>query len=61
MMEIRCSVCNKVAVYLALGSKIANGTIVTCIHCQEYRPPPRKNPAPNNDMPDFLKGLFRHK
>lgn len=61
MIEVRCSSCNKVTAYLALGSRVANGTIMTCVHCQEYRPPPNRNPTQNNDIPDFLKCLFRHK
>lgn len=49
LKEFRCSKCNKVCAYIAQGSKIANGTTMTCAKCLK--------PA-NTDVPDFLSKLF---
>lgn len=52
MTEFRCSKCNKICAYLAIGSKIANGAVMTCAKCLK---------PVSHDVPDFLGQLFRGK
>ena len=54
MTEVLCEGCRKIVAYLAIGSRIANGSVTYCHKCKQQ-------PKTVYDMPDFLAGLMGKK
>ena len=59
MREINCDLCGQLVIKLAPGSLVKPGLIVLCPTCDPSRRKLDNKPRYGEDVPDFLKGLFR--
>jgi len=57
MTDLPCFRCGKLTVAAAVGSKIRNGSIHYC--SRKCASASTQKPTPKNEMPEFLKGLFK--
>ena len=60
MKELRCYKCKKIVAYIEPGSKIAKGTIHTCVNCIYPDTKPVEKPSSADDLfDDMFGGLFK--
>jgi hypothetical protein len=59
MKTLCCATCGELVAVLATGSKIKTGAVVICSMCWGEEKPAKKDPVYGEDMPDFLKDLFK--
>lgn len=57
--SLHCAICGDLAAILEVGSKIKTGSVVICSMCWGDDKPAKEEPVYGEEMPDFLRGLFR--